>query len=325
MIALLYTLLLIFGLIFLWWSGERTIKYTKEISRIYKLGSFFIGFVLLAISTGIPELGIAIQSIWNSTPILSVGDILGSNFLNISVVLGLPTTMLGAIFISKENYKNILLMLIINILLMSSIFISQTLTRLHGICFIILYFASCRYLWKVQKQEQLTTNLDAKSDENISNETSKLEQFIVFLNLFFCLACILISSKICVHAAINLVKQTSISIEILGATILALGTSLPEITLNLAAIKRKDYALAIGNALGSVLENASLIIGILAIFSKEPINVSSMKWIAPFFYAACIVIGFGIFFRKKINFLEGALLLILTLVFFIYGYSAQLF
>ena len=136
MIALLYTLLLIFGLIFLWWSGERTIKYTKEISRIYKLGSFFIGFVLLAISTGIPELGIAIQSIWNSTPILSVGDILGSNFLDISIVLGLPATMFGAIFIYKENYKNVLLMLIINILLMSSIFISQSLTQIGR--------ASCR-------------------------------------------------------------------------------------------------------------------------------------------------------------------------------------
>jgi cation:H+ antiporter len=321
MVILLDLLLLIFGLVLLWWSGERSVLYTNKLSKIYNLGTFFLGFVLLAVSTGIPEFSVAIQSILSNVPALSVGDIIGSNFLDVSAVLGIPILTVGTIFVSDENYKNAIFMCLVNVFLMSVIFFSKVLMPIHGVVFITIYLLSCWYLWRFQKSDYSSFT----NNKNKNHVYSRGEKLIVFSNLFVSILFVLIASKLCVSSAINLVKQTTISLNVLGTTILAIGTSFPELTLSLAAIKRKDYALALGNSLGSVLEQGSLIIGFLAIFSKTPVNTISIRWVAPFFYAAFLIIGNGIIFRRKINRIEGFLLVLLTLIFFIYGYSAQLF
>ncbi len=322
MFFLLYFFLLIFGLVLLWWSGDRTIFYTQKLASAYKLDNFFLGFVLLAVATGIPELGILIQSLFKGVPSLSIADIVGSNFLNISIVIGLPVMLYGKILLSKEIYKNALFMLAASMLLMGIIFASNTLTKDLGLFFILVYAASCFYMWKMQN---VRINKGQQFQDKPAHTYSTKEKLDVFFNLFFGLFLVLISSKICVNSAINIVKQTTISFDVIGATILAFGTSLPEIILNTIAIKNKQYDLAIGNTLGSTLENGSVLIGILSIFSKDPVNVASIKWIAPFFYAACLIIGSGILFRKKIGMLEGFLLLFLTITFFVFGYSVQIF
>ncbi|MFA5075018.1 MAG: hypothetical protein WC436_02835 [Candidatus Babeliales bacterium] len=325
MIFILDILVLFLGLIFLWWAGERSVIYTQKLSKIYGLSTFFLGFVLLAISTGIPELAVVIQSLWSGTPNLSLADIIGSNFLDVSVVLGLPTVIFSAIYIDKSDYVKTIFMFGINIILMSFIFFSKSLTNFHGIFFILIYLASCWYLWRTQKKRGLISGATEEIHEIISEKKNRKTKFNVFLNLFISLLMTLIASKICVIFAIKLVKASALTFEIIGATIIAIGTSLPEITLNIAAIRRKDYSLAIGNSFGSVLEQGSLLIGLLALFSRSSINLSNIKYIAPFFYLAFIIIGFGIIFRKKINLLEGILLLLLTGVFFVYSYLSLLF
>ncbi|MCF7799575.1 hypothetical protein K9L05_03605 [Candidatus Babeliales bacterium] len=318
-------LFLITGLIILWRAGERSVIYIQKLSKIYGLSTFFLGFVLLAVSTGIPELAVVIQSLWSGTPNLSLADIIGSNFLDVSVVLGLPSVIFSAIYITKSDYVKTIFMFGLNIFLMSFIFLSRSLTIFHGIFFILIYLASCWYLWKTQKKRGLISGATQEVHEIIAEQKNRKTKFNVFFNLIISLLMTLIASKICVTFAIKLVEASALTFEIVGATILALGTSLPEITLNIAAVRKKDYSLAIGNALGSVLEQGSLLVGLLALFSRSSINLSNIKYLAPFFYLAFLIIGFGIIFRKKINLLEGILLLLLTGAFFAYSYLPLIF
>ncbi len=325
MALIFYALLLLIGLVFLWWTGEKTINYTQKISAMYQLNTFFLGFVLLAVSTGLPELSIAIQSLWSKTPTLSVGDIIGSNFFDIALVLGLPTVAINTIYIDNKDYINTIFMLGLNTIIMSFIFLAKTLTWLHGLFFILIYLGSCWYLWKSQKKQGLITEMVEGVHEIVAEPIDKKTKTLVFLSLFLSLVGVLLASKLCVFSAITLVKATPLTFELVGATIIAIGTSLPEITLSIIAVRRKDYALAIGNSLGSVLEQGTLILGILALFSGTPIQLMHIKWITPFFYAAIIIVGFGIIVRKKINLLEGALLLLLSGTFLAYSYISLLF
>ncbi len=318
-------LLLASGLIFLWKAGEATVTYTQKLSALYKLDTFFLGFVLLAFSTGIPELAIAIQALWNNIPSLSVSDIIGSNFLDIALVLGLPIVLVKTIYIAKKDYLNTLLILGLNVALMSFIFLAKSLNKFHGIFFITTYLGSCWYLWESQKKGELLPKMIKGAYETTTEEPPKKNNFFLFSKLVFSLALVLLASKMCVFSVLKLTKIIGIAPEIIGATILAIGTSLPEITLSMVAVKKKDYALAIGNSFGSVLAQGALVLGILALSSPTPIPLHHIKWIAPFFYAAVVILGSGIILRRKINIIEGSLLLLLMVIFFIYSYATFLF
>ncbi|MCF7799574.1 hypothetical protein K9M16_01085 [Candidatus Babeliales bacterium] len=318
-------LVLIIGLIILWWAGERSVIYTQKLSRIYGIGTFFLGFILLAVSTGIPELAIVIQSLWSGAPNLSLADIIGSNFLDVSIVLGLPALIFGKIYIAKSDYIKAIFMFGLNVILMSFIFLSISLTIFHGIFLLFIYIAGCWYLWSTKKKIGLISDATQEIQDIATERKDRKIKIKIFFNLIFSILMTLIASKICVFFAIKLVKASALTFEVIGATILAIGTSLPEMTLSIAAVRRKNYSLAIGNSLGSVLMQGSLLLGLLSLFSKSPINLASIKWVAPFFYLAFMIIGFGIIFRRKINLFEGILLLLLGVAFFAYSYLPLIF
>ncbi len=129
---------------------------------------------------------------------------------------------------------------------------------------------------------------------------------------------ILIASEFSVNCAIKLTSLLKFSLETVGATILAIGTSLPELTLAITAVKKKEYSLAIGNSLGSVLEQGTLLLGLLAFASDKPINIVPLRMLAPFMFLSFVILGFGILKRKKLTRIHGAIMVFVFVMFLVY-------
>jgi len=315
-----YLLALISGLMLLWWSGDKSVHYSLEASHVFGVSSFFIGFVLLAVATGIPELSIAIVSSLNNAPALSAGDILGSNFTDIALVLGLPLVIAGTLHVKKREYGNLILMLLIIILVMSFVFLLGTLTRTHGVVLIAIYAFCMWQLWRTRSVETMSKQKKVLAKEKAQQAVFFSSKFGILIKLGVSLVFVGIASQLSVYSAQILAKVFALNLTTLGATVFAVGTSLPELSLSLNAIKRKDYSLAAGNSLGSVLEQGTFILGTLAFISPTPVDLKPIRSIAPFMFLAFAIVGYGFVRRKKLNRIEGILLLILYVAFLVYHY-----
>ena len=162
-ITALASLGLISGLLLLWWGGEKTVSYASQASYLFGVSGFFLGFVLVAISTGIPELSIAISSLATGATGLSVGDIIGSNFTDVSLVLGVPATFVGAIYVPRKEKWHLLSMVGLTGLLMLVVLISPALTRWHGVGLLLTYAVAMAFIWRTRHAEELIEDLNQSS------------------------------------------------------------------------------------------------------------------------------------------------------------------
>ncbi|KKQ49668.1 MAG: K+dependent Na+ exchanger related-protein [candidate division TM6 bacterium GW2011_GWF2_38_10] len=318
MVLLGYSILLVLGLFLLWWAGDKAIASSQAIAVVYGVDTFLVGFVLLAVSTALPEFAIAFNAILKDVPALSVGDIIGSNFYNITAVLGFPIALVGPLLIMPHEIKNALIMVVINCVLMGFLFTIRVITPLMGVGLIVVYVGTIIFVWLTQRALQVEGVVNGEVEALTHPKVGALWLFIRF---FFSIAGILVASHMCVKAALVIVAATPLTVGVMGSTIIALGTSLPELALSILSIKKKEYQLALGNALGAVLKQATLVLGFLAVFSRSEVSLSRVIWIAPFFFAAMAIITGGIVFRHKIGRVEGVALILLVAIFMLFGYT----
>jgi cation:H+ antiporter len=312
----LYAIGLIAGLSLLWFSGDKSVQYSIDVSNAFHVTKLFIGFVFIAVATGIPELSVVLTSLMHGVPHLSAGDIIGSNFCDISMVLGFTALFVGRLYVRQEERSNILLMFFVTTVVMAIVFFLGTISWPHGLFFVLLYFICLWWLWRTRAELVV-------SELRIAKKLYKEEQPRSFwygkwgalTKLAISLLFVLAASQVSVFCAIKLAHYFEFSLSVIGATIFAVGTSLPELSLGIAGVRRKEYGLVFGNIFGSVLEQGTLLLGLLAIGAKEPLALSSLRTVAPFMLIAYAVVANGLIYRKRVGRIEGAILL---LVFFAY-------
>ncbi len=325
---------LIIGLGLLWFAGGLSVSYSIKISDIFNLNKLFIGFVLVSVVTGIPELAVIVVSLFKGHTLLPAATILGSNVSDISFVLGLPILIYGGLKISEKDSRDSLFMLFVTIVTSAIIFIGGSLNWILGVVLVFTYFFTIWYIWRTTakkealEEEKVQEKIVAK---DLSLKVSsgrgqrqkpgrvefkqKVSAILIFLSsLLF----VLVASEFVVRIAIIISEKLNINEYVIGVTILAIGTSLPELTVSLSAMRKREYALAIGNSLGSVLEQGTLLLGLLAIFSKKPVNLKVLYNIVPFMFFAFILIFVEMIFRKRIGRVSGGLMLLSFITFLIY-------
>lgn len=307
LVVLLYCVGVVAGLVGLWWSSDKSVEYSLQLSDLFGITTFFIGFVLVAVATGLPELAIAITSLWNNVPGVAAGTILGSNLGDVSLVLGLPAVILGTLNVRTEDKLPLMLMLMVTALVMAFVFIVGVLTPLYGVVLMFLYGASIWWLWKtkvirVVPQEEVVEELS--SEEKIHRKPWSYKLFVVF-KLLAVLFLVLVTSKIAIDSAVALTKHFPLSLEALGATIFAVGTSLPELAFSFQSVRKKEYSLAFGNSFGSILEQATLILGVLVLGSKNPVDIKSLRPIAPIMFLSYAIVAHTLLKKTKVGRQEG--------------------
>ena len=251
---------LIISLVILIWSCEYAIKNSILLSKIFQIREIFVGIFIIAIGTSLPEFAATFQALQIGAEGIVAGNLVGSNIANILLVGGIMVFPLRSLNIEKQDQSTAIFFISFSILFFFLIFFDFTLGFKFSLLFILLLFLFFYFELKKPSEEDLI------SKENSHNSTIMIisKIIIAFIVLFF-------SSRFFITYAKNLTELLGVAESTIGITVVAFGTSLPEVVATIIAIVKKQNNLAVGNILGSNIAN---IFGItlIAIFINGQIN-----------------------------------------------------
>lgn len=308
------------GLTVLWWSGEIVVHYTVKVASALQVTPFFVGFMVLTFAANIPELAVAISAALEGASDVSAGDIIGGNFSHIAFVLGMTMIVAGSLHVSNSDRRRLLSLLALIAILNAGLFFVGVIYRSYVPVLFLLYVISIIYVWNEERKGDLVrSSLLQKSDLKVAKKKGShfLARTVRVIKLLSGLIVVFASSAFIIHYAVDFAVRCHMSLHTVGATIVAIGTALPELALCLHALKKRDSGLILGPMLGNILGHGTLIIGVLALFSPTPIDLVPMMGTAYFIFFAFFIIGLALAV-KRVNRVVGTMLVAL---FFAYlGY-----
>lgn len=303
-ITLYYLLGVISGLVAVWFSGDRVVHYAIELASAYRVTSFFMGFVVLALAGAVPELAVAIAAAISGASQVSAGDIIGANFGDVSLVAGLILVVGDRVVLRRVSRIRLLRMLLITGIILAIVFLIGYVSPLLGFCLIGCYFFA---LWWIWQHKELETLLPDNESMLFSSELAKKKmegmwaRVLLMSKLVLGIIFVLFLSWITIQCAAGLAVSFGLPLEFIGATIFAVGTSLPELVMGISAVRRKEYELALGPALGSILGHSLLVFGILGIFSSSPVTLASLYVEALFMFGGFALIALGLWCKEILS------------------------
>ena len=265
---LLFSLAIIGGLIILIWSADRFVE--GAVASALKIGMtpMMIGITIVAFGTSAPELIVSATAAFEGASNLAVGNALGSNIANIALVLGI-TALVSAIPVTRGILKIEMPILITATLLATLFIMDATLTFWDGIALLILLTASLLALAK------LASGGNNGTADEIA-ETALMSSAKAYGLLGFSIILLLGSSHLLVWGAEGIAKALGVSDLIIGLTIVAIGTSLPELAASIASAMKNQHELALGNIIGSNLFNLLAVLAIPALVHPPEIDASAL-------------------------------------------------
>ena len=303
---------LLLGFIIIIKGSDMLVDGSVNLAKFLKIPTLVIGLTIVAIATGVPEIAISISSSLKGSNGLLLGNLLGSNIFNILFILGL-IAIIKPLHIKKEiilkNYAFALLSCLVLFIISYDIYFGDSLvnviTRTEGI--LLLCFAGI-FLY--------STVLEATLDKNIKVEKGKFS-FKDILYIVVGIALIGLSAEVIVNSAVNISKWLGIGEDLIGLTIIAVGTNLPELVTSIVAVRKGEVDIAIGNLVGTNIYNIFLILGLAA--TINPITISSNAFIDIIVLAiTSFIVYIFIQHKKDINRKEGIIMILLYIIYIVY-------
>lgn len=317
-------LFLIAGIYLLIKGADLFVDGSSNIARYFKIPSLIIGLTLVSIGTSLPELSVSITASIKGNNEISFGNVIGSNIFNILIVVG-ASSMFVPLTISKSMKKyDLPILLFIYCILALFCFVTSpfVLQRWEAIIILILFVLYLVFL-------VLRSILENKNNnEVIDNDTPK-ENKPMYLNIgYIILGIILIISggELVVNGASEIAKEICNLIGItdqskidllIGLTVVAVGTSLPELVTSIVAAKKGENDIAVGNAVGSCIFNVLLILGMAATIIEMPIGNNTFIDVSVMFIAALLIFIFS-YKKLRINKIQGLIMIILYVIYLAY-------
>jgi cation:H+ antiporter len=256
--------------------------------------------------TSTPEIIVAIFSVLQGTPGISVGDILGSNVFNIGVVVGI----LAAGGFLKRCSTNLLTELV-DILFLSPLIplllvIFKVASPFVGVILLLIFIFS---IYRMTKGKSPAIGSNKKTIVQNKNDT-----MMVIAKIVIGIVAVVLAAHFVVISASNIAILTGVLPIVIGAKIIAIGTSLPELTLDLTAVRRGRVHLAIGDAIGSNLTNLTLVLGIVLLFSPFAVDMTIFTEIIPFVLVTTIIL-WRFLTKGGVTQIGGIILILIYIVF----------
>ena len=300
---LLSIIALISGFLLLMWSADTFTDNGAKIARIFNISPLIIGLLIFGFGTSAPEMLVSGLAAFDGHPELSVGNAFGSNIFNIGLVLGV-TAIILPISVDKLVLKKEWLFLFLSTLVAGALLLDQYLSFNDGLILLSLLLLFLYYVYTESKKNN-PINLDNIND-GLQNEKKSRIWFLLILSLIILVS----SARLVVWGGTALALEFKISPLIIGLTVVALGTSLPELAVSVSSALKKQHQMVIGNIIGSNLFNT---VGVLAIPGlilpfQIPGEVMSRDFINMIILTLLIVL-LAVIFKFKINRFGGFILL----------------
>lgn len=305
---------MIAGLALLVWSADRFVAGSAAVARHFGMPALLIGMVIVGFGTSAPEMMVSALAALQGNPGIALGNAYGSNITNIALILGL-TALLSPVAVHSQVLRKELPVLIAVTALAAFQLFDGELSRLDAVILLIVFLILM--IWTVmQGRQQKADPLAAEIGQEFASQTLALKPAIIWLVAG--LAMLIISSRLLIWGAVEVAMALGVDELIIGLTILAVGTSLPELASSLAAIRKKEHDIAIGNVLGSNLFNTLAVVGIAGVISplSVPAEVLSRDIVVMAGLTLLLfVFGYGFRHPGRINRLEGGLLLLIFMFY----------
>ena len=303
---------ILFGIILLSYGGDLLTKSSIDISLKFSVPKIIIGMTVVSFATSAPELIVSLNATLDGLPSFAIGNVLGSNIANIGLVLGIITIIYPITLKQRFYSTDFPLLMISTALFYFIIYTDNQISRTEGFILLISITAILFYLFIYQKK-----SISEFSEEIDNNKISITKSFFYIL---FSGSLLWLGSETLIKSAVSVANKFEVSERIISITMVAIGTSIPELAASIVASLKKQNDLSIGNLIGSNIFNLLVVIGVTS--SIIPIGgiekstlFNDMLWVILFSVIILPLAYFGkrnVLTRKK-----GIILLVLYLTFII--------
>lgn len=309
------------GLVVLAWSADRFVDGASATARHLGMSPLLIGMLIIGFGTSAPEMVVSAMAALDDAPNLALGNAYGSNIANIGLVLGftalmLPITVTSGV-LRREMPLLFLVMLVAGWQLQSGLIT-------HWEAWILLGLFLAFMIWAVRQSKQGEDVLGTESETELDSHPMALPKAITWLIVGLIL--LVVSSRMLVWGAIDIAEAFGVSELVIGLTIVAIGTSLPELASCFAAVRKNEHDLAIGNILGSNMFNTLAVVGIAGAITpiEFEYDVFTRDWSAMMILtAALLLFALGRGGKGRINRLEGAVLVLMYIAYMVWLFLSQ--
>ena len=262
---LLDILLIIVGVVLVIWGADRMTDGAVSIAQRLKIPKIVIGLTIVAMGTSAPEFFVSLMSALKGTPDLAVGNVVGSNIFNTLLIVGVAA-MVTPIVISRSTVRKDMPWSMLAAILLTVMCLDSVISRWDALVLFVLFCTFIGYNLREAKKGK------AQPDEE---EEGKAMRPILAVGLVLLgLGCLVLGSNVFVDSATRVAQQLGVSEAVIGLTIVAGGTSLPELATSVVAARKGQSAIAIGNVIGSNVFNVLMIIGITGLV--KPMNINGI-------------------------------------------------
>ncbi|MBQ3714179.1 MAG: calcium/sodium antiporter [Fibrobacter sp.] len=289
----------VLGLAVLVWSADKFVDGAVGVARFFGMSTLLIGMVIVGFGTSAPEMVVSALSAMENAPELALGNAYGSNIANIALILGV-TALISPVIVKREALKRDVPILIG----VTAVAIIQaadgSISRLDGVV-LLLFFAGIMgfNIWSEIRAKKKASALQKEAEDGDESGKASLPKSVAWLLLGLTL--LVLSSRCLVWGAVSIAQALGVSDLLIGLTIVAVGTSLPELASSIAAARKGENDLAFGNIVGSNLFNTLTVVGIAS-------TISPMRTVNPLVFSrdlpvvavlTVLLLLFGLPVRKK--------------------------
>src|SRR3989344_7238148 len=284
-------------------SAEWMISSSSKLARHFHISEYTISFLIVSVATSLPELTVGVVSALDKNPALSFGNVLGSNIADLTIILAIPI-LLGGALSTKEVLKNKDLIFTVFFSILPLVLIYDGfISRVDSL---VLLSGYVLYIFLVLRR--------SSTFESILEAFTRVNPFKELLVFIVSSLLLLLSGDLLVKSAEGISASMGVPLILIGLTVTALGTSLPELAFGLKAIKTNHKGEVLGNIVGSVVANSTLVLGITALI--YPIKKDEQMGFSSIGFLVLILAVFSIFsLRKAIGKLEAGILIIAYVIF----------
>ncbi|MFI3285068.1 MAG: calcium/sodium antiporter [Rikenellaceae bacterium] len=296
-------LLLVGGILLILGGANYLTDGSAALAKRLNVSEFIIGLTIVAIGTSTPELVVSVFSALNGSGAMAIGNVVGSNIFNTYVILGI-CALFAPVALTERNMKVDIPMGILVSTILLLVCLGGTIQRYYGIVMLLIYVALIIYSIKTSKGDT--------SDAEEGEEIKVLPMWLTLVMVVGGLAALIYGGNIFLEGAVNIAKENNIPDNIIAITLLAGGTSLPELAASIVSLIKGKSDIALGNVIGSNIANILLVLG--ASSSIIPLSMGSITLydiIVVLFGSMMLYISGYTFGKRQISKVEGALMLLI--------------
>ncbi|CAH0527188.1 calcium/sodium antiporter [Vibrio hippocampi] len=311
---------LIIGLVFLVWSADKLVFGSAALARNFGISPLVIGMTILAMGSSAPEMMVSATAALDGKTDTAVGNVLGSNIANIALILGI-TALIKPLSISSAVLKRELPLMIVVTLIAGALLWDNYLGFYEGVLLVVLFLAFIITMLRISQAEKAKGGSDAMLEEQESEVPEGVSNGKAAMWVVIGLIVLPLAADRLVDSAVTIAQYFGMSDLVIGLTIIAIGTSLPELAASLAGVLKGEDDMAVGNIIGSNVFNILAVMGLPGLINPSVLSEYAMGrdfWVMLAVSLLLVVMALGK--SKSINRIEGGILIVLFI-----GYQVYLF